>query len=460
MNSNKITFQELPLVQPLQLALKEVGYTHPSPIQIQAIPVLLEGKDVLGIAQTGTGKTAAFALPLLQSLAKNWNRPRPFYPRALILSPTRELALQIHQNIVAYSKHLKIKSSVIFGGVGQGPQVNQLKEGVDILVATPGRLLDLMNQRYIELSMIEYFILDEADQMLDMGFFPDIKRVVQELPDKRQSLFFSATMPKEIKELSSRILKNPHVIEIKPEQKTAEKVTQKAFYVDKDKKFDLLSHLLKDNNLYKVLVFVDMKHVANKITDRLLQEGIPAVTIHSNKSQSARQRALEDFKSDKARVLVATDIAARGIDVDGVTHVINFDLSHLVENYVHRIGRTARAGMSGEAFTFCHADEKSFLFAIEKMTNQTIPIDMEQPFHSIAVEKAVVTSVGKAKSKMEAERLANKPKRGGGGGQGGGRNYKAASKHRGPASSGGPKGRSSQGKPSATGQKKNNFKNK
>lgn len=406
--SESKSFNQLPLVQPILKAIEEAGYKSPTEIQLLTIPSLLEGKDLLGLAQTGTGKTAAFALPLLQNLAKNWKNLRSFSPRALILSPTRELALQIHQNIEIYAKHLKIKSTVIFGGVGQSPQVKALSSGVDIVVATPGRLLDLLEQNYIEFNNIEFFVLDEADQMLDMGFFPDIKRIVALLPQKKQSLFFSATMPPEIKELSKRILNQPIFVEVKPEQKTAEKVLQKCYYVEKENKYDLLKFLLEDNTLFKVLVFVDMKHNADRISDKLSKMEIPTGVIHSQKSQGARQRALEEFKTNKLRVLVATDIAARGIDVDGVTHVINFDVPHVVESYIHRIGRTARAGHSGVAISFATSNEKSFLFAIEKTTRQKIEIIKNHPFHSERIEAALVVSAGKAKANMEAERAERK----------------------------------------------------
>lgn len=401
-------FTDLPLVAPLQFALKEAGYEQPTPIQLAAIPVILEGHDLLGIAQTGTGKTAAFSLPLLQNLAKNHVRLESKRPRALILTPTRELAIQIHENIEAYGKHLKLKHAVIFGGVGQGPQVKALQAGVDILVATPGRLLDLYGQKFLHLDKVEVFILDEADRMLDMGFMQDIKKILPLLPRKRHNLFFSATMPPEIQKLAHSILVNPQKVEVTPTSSTAEKVDQKVMYVEKKDKIDLLLHLLKDNSLYKVLVFVQMKYGANRVVDKLVKAGISAAGIHGDKSQSARQRALEDFRNGDVRVLVATDIAARGIDIDGITHVINFELPHIPESYVHRIGRTARAGASGHSISFCTAEEKSFLFAIEKVTRQTVEVIKDHPYHSEAIEKAQVMSLGKAKALLEGQKKENK----------------------------------------------------
>jgi len=429
----KTKFTDLPLIAPLQFSLKEAGYEHPTPIQLAAIPVLLEGHDLLGIAQTGTGKTAAFSLPLLQNLAKHHVRLESCAPRALILTPTRELAIQIHENIVAYGKHLKLKHTVIFGGVGQNPQVRALQAGVDILIATPGRLLDLFQQKFLRLDRAEVFVLDEADRMLDMGFMQDIKRILPLLPKKRHNLFFSATMPPEIAKLANSILVNPKKVEVTPAATTAEKVAQKVLFVEKKDKIDLLIHLLNDNTLYKVLVFVQMKYGANRVVDRLVKAGISAAGIHGDKSQSARQRALEDFKNEKVRVLVATDIAARGIDIDGITHVINLELPHMPESYVHRIGRTARAGASGESISFCTAEERSFLFAIEKTTRQPIEVITDHPYHSEAAAKATVMSVGKAKAILEAQKKENKDrhrgKRFGGGKPSDGKPSSGGSKH-------------------------------
>lgn len=394
-------FTDLPLVAPLQMALKDAGYETPTPIQREAIPVILEGHDLLGVAQTGTGKTAAFCLPILQILAKNHIRREPKCPRTLILTPTRELAIQIHQNLVTYSRHLKLKHAVIFGGVGQGNQVRDLAGGVDVLVATPGRLMDLFQQKYLRLDKIEIFVLDEADRMLDMGFIQDIKRILPLLPKKRHNLFFSATMPSEVQRLASGILTTPQKVEVTPPATTAEKIDQTVMFVDKSKKLDLLLHLLKDRTLSRVLVFMQMKHGANRIVEKLLKQGVNAAGIHGDKSQGARQRALEEFRSGKVRVLVATDIAARGLDIDGISHVINFELPHLPDSYVHRIGRTARAGAEGKSIAFCTAEEKSFLFAIEKNTRQKIAVVEDQPYHSVESAVAAVTSVGKAKAAIE-----------------------------------------------------------
>lgn len=403
-------FTDLPLIAPLQFALKETGYETPTPIQLAAIPILLEGKDLLGIAQTGTGKTAAFSLPILQNLSLYRTRPEPKSPRTLILTPTRELAIQINDNIKTYSKHLKLKHAVIYGGVGQTPQVKAIQEGLDILVATPGRLLDLYQQRHLFLNRVDIFVLDEADRMLDMGFMQDIKRIIPLLPKKRHNLFFSATMPPEIQKLAHTILVSPQKVEVTPVSSTAEKVEQAAMYVEKKNKTDLLIHLLENPKLDKVLVFVAMKFGANKVVEKLQKAGITSAGIHGDKSQSARQKALEDFREGNVRVLVATDIAARGIDIDGITHVINFELPHIPENYVHRIGRTARAGASGHSISFCTIEEKSFLFAVEKVTRQTVAVIKDQPFHSLEIEKAPVMSLGKAKAALEGQKLQNKQK--------------------------------------------------
>lgn len=406
---NQKNFSELNLIPSLLKALEKTGYTNPTPIQSQVIPLILKNQDVLGIAQTGTGKTAAFSLPMLQLLSASPKRVKSYGVRALILSPTRELAAQIHQSILDYGQFLNIKSAVIFGGVGQGNQVRDLSRGLDVLVATPGRLLDLISQGYCKLDEVEIFVLDEADQMLDMGFMPDIKRIQTLIPQKRLSLFFSATMPEEIQKLAKDILKNPTRIEVTPQARTADKVEQFVYFVDKPNKLNLLFHLLQSNELFKVLVFVEMKHQANRITDHLTKSGIPAAAIHSNKSQGARQRALMDLKANKIRVLVATDIAARGIDIDGITHVINFDLSHIPESYVHRIGRTARAGNGGIAITFVTAEEKSWLVAVEKTTRQRIKTVQKHPFHSAAAENAEVLSLADARAVMQRRREGNRP---------------------------------------------------
>lgn len=413
-----ITFSDLNLLPPILEAVSKEGYTQPTPIQKASIPIVLQGKDLLGIAQTGTGKTAAFCLPLLQNLVKSKWGLTPKSPRALVLVPTRELAVQVFQSLQAYGKTLDFKFAVIYGGVGQGLQVETLARGVDVLVATPGRLLDLINQKHLSLGKVEVFVLDEADRMLDMGFIADIRKVLPLLPKKKQNLFFSATMPKEVQALADTILESPEKVSVTPQSTTVEKIEQKAMFVQREKKMDLLLHLLEDNMLYKVLVFVDMKHMANRVSDLLVKKGISAAAIHGNKSQGARQRAIEDFKKDKIRVLVATDIAARGIDIDGITHVINFDLPHIAETYVHRIGRTARAGTEGHAISFCTEFEKSYLFGIERTTRAKITLVTKHPFHSVDVENARVMSVGKAKSMAEAERKDRAPKRSFGGGKG------------------------------------------
>jgi ATP-dependent RNA helicase RhlE len=405
------TFSDLNLLPALLKAVSDEGYTQPTPIQKAAIPIVLTGKDLLGIAQTGTGKTAAFSLPLLQNLVKSKWGLTPKAPRALVLVPTRELAVQVFQSLETYGKGLNFKFAVIFGGVGQGLQVQALSRGVDVLVATPGRLLDLINQKHLQLNKVEIFVLDEADRMLDMGFIQDIRKVLPMLPKQKQNLFFSATMPKEVQALADTILVAPEKVAVTPQATTVEKIDQKVMYVKREHKMDLLLHLLKDNMLYKVLVFVDMKHMANRVSDLLVKSRVSAAAIHGNKSQGARQRAIEDFKNDKLRVLVATDIAARGIDIDGITHVINFDLPHIVETYVHRIGRTARAGTEGHAISFCTGFEKSYLYAIERTTKAKIAVDMKHPFHAEEALEARVMSAGKAKAMAEAERKQRAPQR-------------------------------------------------
>lgn len=376
-------FTDLKLIKPILDALNTQGYTQPTPIQQQAIPHVLLGKDLLGCAQTGTGKTAAFAIPMLQRLSdprRIMVRPSPI--RALILTPTRELAIQIQESFDAYGANLRLRNLVVFGGVSQVPQVQGLKRGVDILVATPGRLLDLMNQCYISLRDIEIFVLDEADRMLDMGFVHDVKKVIAKLPAKRQTLFFSATMPKEIQSLADSILTNPVKVEVTPVSSTAETIDQSLFYVEKQNKPHLLKHILSDAEIETALVFTRTKHGADKVVKGLLRNGISAEAIHGNKSQNARQRALSNFKSRQTRVLVATDIAARGIDVDDLTHVINYDLPEVPETYVHRIGRTGRAGASGISFSFCDVEETVALRDIHKLIGKTIPVMDEHPFHT------------------------------------------------------------------------------
>jgi len=368
-----MTFKELGLETPILKALEEQGYTHPTPIQEEAIPILLKGDDLLGVAQTGTGKTAAFGIPILNHLTKEavtTSGKRKI--KALIVTPTRELAIQIGENITAYSKFTNLKSAVIFGGVKQGKQINNLRNGVDVLIATPGRLLDLMNQGYITFRDLKHVVLDEADQMLDMGFIHDIKKIIAKLPPKRQSLFFSATMPKTIVELSQKLLGKFEHITIKPEQATAERVEQGVYFVSKLNKPKLLIHLLKDKENDSVIVFSRTKHGANKIVKKLAQAGIKAAAIHGDKSQGARQKALGGFKEGVLKVLIATDIAARGIDVDDLSLVINYDLPVVSETYVHRIGRTGRASASGVAISFCMAEERPYLKNIEKLIKQKV----------------------------------------------------------------------------------------
>jgi len=403
-------FAELKLLPEILKAVQGEGYTTPTPIQAAAIPIVLQGKDLLGIAQTGTGKTAAFSLPMLQNLMVSatqkgtLGKRQSRCPRGLVLVPTRELAVQVYKSLEVYGKPLPMKYAVIFGGVGQGMQVQALQSGVDVLVATPGRLLDLIQQKHINLDKIEVFVLDEADRMLDMGFIHDVRKVVALMPQPKQNLFFSATMPNEVQVLADRILRNPQKVEVTPPATVVEKIEQKVYYVQRENKLNLLLHLLENNNLYKVIVFVDMKHVANKVADYLAKHRISSAAIHGNKSQNARQRAIEDFTEDRVRVLVATDIAARGIDIDGITHVINFDLPHIPESYVHRIGRTARAGTQGHALSFCTELEKSFLFHIEKTTRTQILVDVTHPFHSEEAKNANVMRAGKAKGMLESQR--------------------------------------------------------
>jgi len=377
-----MTFEELNLIEPVLKALKIEGYEQPTPIQEQAIPVVLKGNDLLGCAQTGTGKTAAFAIPILQLLyvkRENHDKARKQI-KTLILTPTRELAIQIGESFSAYGKFAGLKHTVIFGGVSQHAQTKILMTGIDILIATPGRLLDLMNQGFIDLRHIEIFVLDEADRMLDMGFIHDVKRVIAKLPAKRQTLFFSATMPSEIVKLSSSILIKPIKVEVTPGVSTAEKVEQALFYVDKKSKKSLLIHLLKDTAIVSALVFTRTKHGANKIAKDLISAGIRTEAIHGNKSQNARQNALQNFKSGKTRVLVATDIAARGIDIDELSHVFNFELPNVPETYVHRIGRTGRAGLSGIAYSFCDEEEKAYLKDIHKLIGRQIPVIDNHPY--------------------------------------------------------------------------------
>jgi ATP-dependent RNA helicase RhlE len=378
-----MSFENLGLIEPLLKAVHEAGYSTPTPIQAQAIPAVLSGGDLLAGAQTGTGKTAGFTLPLLHKLV---SAPAPSSAsnrrvvRALILTPTRELAAQVEENVRVYGKYLPIRSMVMFGGVGMNPQIDALRRGVDVLVATPGRLLDHHQQGTLDLSHVEYFVLDEADRMLDMGFIHDIKRVLAILPSKKQSLLFSATFSDEIKALAERLLNSPKVIEVARRNATAETIAQKIHPVDRDRKKELLTHLIKSNDWHQVLVFTRMKHGANRLVEYLEKQDVSAMAIHGNKSQTARTRALADFKSGDLTVLVATDIAARGIDIDQLPHVVNFELPNVPEDYVHRIGRTGRAGADGEAVSLVCIDEEGFLADIEKLIKRSIPREVVPGF--------------------------------------------------------------------------------
>lgn len=371
-----MSFNKLSLIEPLLKALNQEGYTEPTPIQQKSIPVVLEGKDLLGCAQTGTGKTAAFTIPMLQlmHLQQQQSPKKQRRINALVLAPTRELAIQIGESIGAYGRYLDLKHHVIFGGVPQFSQVQAIRRGIDILVATPGRLLDLMQQGLLSVNEVQFFVLDEADRMLDSGFFHDIKRILPKLPANKQTLLFSATMPDEIKKLAGVLLKNPVKVEVTPVSSTVDVIRQSVYFVEKQDKQSLLIDLLKDQSIETVLVFMQMKHSADKLSKILVRSGISTQAIHGNKSQKQRQEALENFKKRKTRVLVATDIAARGIDIDELTHVINFELPNVPETYVHRIGRTGRAGASGVAVSFCDRNEKPFLAGIQKLIRK--PIDV------------------------------------------------------------------------------------
>lgn len=393
-------FIDLDIIKPIQKALKEEGYLKPTPIQSKSITPLLEGRDLLGCAQTGTGKTASFAIPIIQQI---YNDKKSLKGRrtikAVILAPTRELAIQIEENFAAYARHTNIKSLVIFGGVSQNPQTKALKEGVDILIATPGRMLDLYNQKFLKLNDVKHFVLDEADSMLDMGMIHDVKKIVSYLPKVRQNIFFSATMPKEISKLADSMFKNPVKVEVAPVSSTTEMVEQNIYFVSKKQKTNLLIELLKNNEEESVLVFSRTKHGANKITQSLISSSINAAAIHGNKSQNARQLALNDFKEGKIRVLVATDIAARGIDIDELPYVINYDLPEVAETYVHRIGRTGRAGRSGRATAFCSMEERDLHKAIEKLINKKIEVVGEHSFISSAEDITVVAKKSNRGSK-------------------------------------------------------------
>jgi ATP-dependent RNA helicase RhlE len=380
-------FQDLELIEPILKALQDEGYTTPTPIQEQAIPYLLQKKDLLGCAQTGTGKTAAFAIPILQLLHAEKDKEQGRKKiKTLILTPTRELAIQIGESFGAYGKYTGINYTVVFGGVGQKPQTDALQRGVDILIATPGRLLDLMQQGFISYNALSIFVLDEADRMLDMGFVNDVKKIIQKIPHQRQTLFFSATMPNDIVKLANSILKNPVKVEVTPPATTADTIKQSLYHLEKSSKKHLLIHLLQDANIISALVFTRTKHGANKVVQDLQKAGINSAAIHGNKSQSARQLALSGFKNGSIRVLVATDIAARGIDVDNLSHVINFELPNVPETYVHRIGRTGRAGLNGTAISFCDAEELPFLKDIQKLIGKQIPVAKAESFSIVIKE--------------------------------------------------------------------------
>lgn len=371
------TFKDLELTAPVQQALADENYETPTPIQAQTVPSALLGHDVLGCAQTGTGKTAAFALPILDRLGRQNRKSIANHPHVLVLAPTRELAIQIGESFATYGRHLKLRHALVYGGVGQRQQVRALKRGAHILVATPGRLLDLMGQGHIHLDQLEMFVLDEADRMLDMGFLPDLKRIVQKLPDERQSLFFSATLPAKIVQLSRELLRDPVSVNVTPEKTSVEKIAQQIMFVEPSEKKELLRTVLTAEGVERAIVFTKTKRSANVIATRLMKEGVQATAMHGDKSQNARQRALQAFRGNRVRVLVATDVAARGIDVDGITHVVNFDLPIEPENYVHRIGRTGRAGAEGSAVSFCSRGERKTLRAIEKLIGGKVPVTGE-----------------------------------------------------------------------------------
>ena len=401
-------FTGLGLTEPLLRALRTEKYDHPTPIQSQAVPQILAGKDLLGIAQTGTGKTAAFGLPILQQLAARQDRLVPRTARALILAPTRELAIQIGQALRTYGRYLSLRQTVIYGGVGQFPQVKAMRRGVDVLVATPGRLLDLMEQGHLRLNCVEFFVLDEADRMLDMGFIRDVRKIVAAVPRKRQTLFFSATMPSSVTGLANDILSDPARVAVTPAATPVERIEQQVHFVAADRKRALLGELLRDPSLKRSIVFTRTKHRANRVAEQLDKAGIVAEAIHGNKSQSTRQRALDQFRGGHARVLVATDIAARGIDVDDITHVINYELPNVPEDYVHRIGRTARAGASGAAISLCDPTEQVYLRGIESLTKVRLTVASGEPARGVqkAPRRKPVASQKRRTSRVQRPRRA------------------------------------------------------
>lgn len=403
------SFDSFKLLPEIIDAIKKKGYEKPTPIQEQSIPLLLEGHDLLGIAQTGTGKTAAFTLPIITRLKLNKVKTKPARMRCLILTPTRELASQIDENLKIYAKGLGLKSFVIFGGVSSKPQIEALVKGMDIIVATPGRLLDLMGEGHVLFDQLEYFVLDEADRMLDMGFINDVKKIIKMLPVKRQTILFSATMPQDIIELSSTLLSEPQKIEVTPESTTVEKIDQKLLMVHKENKPKLLKSILRDRKIKSVLVFVRTKHTANRLATHLEKEGIPVAAIHGDKSQNAREMALGGFKKGKIRVLIATDIAARGIDISHISHVINYNLPDDPKSYVHRIGRTARAGREGVSISFCDESELPILESIEKTIRFKIPVDKTHPYHGVGPEQTRTKQLSKHEEiNREKQKLAHK----------------------------------------------------
>jgi ATP-dependent RNA helicase RhlE len=406
-------FDNLKLIGPIRRAVREEKYSLPTPIQIQAIPHLLEGRDLLGCAQTGTGKTAAFALPILQRLAENQKSRRPKSMRALILTPTRELAVQISDSFRTYGRYLKINHTVVYGGVKYNAQIRALARGLDIVVATPGRLLDLFDQGHLRMDEIDVLVLDEADRMLDMGFLPDIRKIFSAIPEERQTMLFSATLPDEIVKISKKFLRDPVQVTVSPPSSTVEKIDQRVLFVDRENKYELLESILQDESLYRVLIFARTKHGSNRIVQKLSKIKVRAVALHGNKSQAARLDALKKFRDGKVRVLVATDIASRGLDVDGITHVINYELPNEPESYVHRIGRTARAGTNGIAISFCDAGERGFLRDIERVTKRAVLVDEDHAFHSPRVAAGSRRSGGEGNKKWGDQKGKNGQRAGG-----------------------------------------------
>jgi ATP-dependent RNA helicase RhlE len=433
------SFEDLSLVKPLMDALRAQRFTAPTPIQARAIPPAMQGRDVLGIAQTGTGKTAAFLLPILQKLDAMEGKPAPRTARALILSPTRELAAQIHDGVKALGGRMRVSSACVFGGVGKGPQAKQVIRGVDILVATPGRLRDLMEDRAVGLQDVSFLVLDEADRMLDMGFAPEVRRLAKAMPSDRQTVLFSATMPADIAKLANELMRDPVRIEVAPQATTVERIDQKVLFVDRAKKAQLLRDLLTGDTIERAIVFTRTKRGADKVCKHLKAGGFGAVAIHGDKTQGARKQALADFTRGRAPILVATDLAARGIDVDGISHVINYDMPVDAEGYVHRIGRTARAGASGVALSFCAADEVDLLKAVQKVTRQTIPVDIDHAFHSEDAAEAGARGVAVPRPKQGGRPAPHaKPSRPRGAKPGNGPKRRGNAK-RGPAKSSGGK---------------------